>query len=709
MRYIIYVVLLFLLIGGASLIIPPAQAQPPPPDDPQCPALIEEALAAVEQNCLNTGRNTVCYGNNLVQASFNQEVPPDVFDAPADTVELNTVRNLVTSPLNIPQNLWGVALLNVQANIAGTSPGQTTRFILLGDAQVENRVDPAQIFIPESTLGVRVTAGVDVNIRTGPGTDYNVLGSVPSGTTFDAEALNTEADWVRVIYNNAPGWILRDLVGTISGESLDELPQIDIGAVAPMQAFYFTTGVGLPQCQQAPSSLIVQTPRTVEVAFTVNGTEIRVGSTVVLQTVESDFTPAQPAAESESAGPVDGVAITEPFYLFPANDNVLVLAGAGPLSGGIPLTDAAYVRALADQTSVITTSFDATTGIASSGGVYVNPASGTILPNVSPPFPLEGIALDGAVRLRPGPAGSILFDADPATDQAPRGLRLEANGIIQTYDLSPDFPSVAANPIFDAARAGALKAGETESTPTAEPTPAPDTGRSAGCATTELIVLDGEAQVNDGAVDVVLGHSAQLETCFDETGEIVQSGQWQDTGRVSQDRLAEFAVLEDFDPGLLNYRIDLPSDGEIDFVVNPPTAVPQATQPAGETVTPTPTPTAMTTGTPFPTNPPLNPGTPDPMPGVDCSNFFGIAPVSMVPPGNVTFSWEAAPGADAYFFVLESNGETVLVREVRSTFTSVNLSDPMLGGPDFIWFVEAVVGRMDDVACITPAITITRN
>ena len=58
-----------------------------------------------------------------------------------------------------------------------------------------------------------------------------------------------------------------------------------MGGSSPMQAFTFSTGIGTPSCSQLPpSSIVLQGPRGMVVDLTINGANIRLGSTVVLQT-----------------------------------------------------------------------------------------------------------------------------------------------------------------------------------------------------------------------------------------------------------------------------------------------------------------------------------------------------------------------------------------------------------------------------------------
>jgi hypothetical protein len=50
-----------------------------------------------------------------------------------------------------------------------------------------------------------------------------------------------------------------------------------------MQAFYFSSGLGEPECEQAPrNGILVRSPNHVQVNFTVNGVQVKISSTVFL-------------------------------------------------------------------------------------------------------------------------------------------------------------------------------------------------------------------------------------------------------------------------------------------------------------------------------------------------------------------------------------------------------------------------------------------
>ena len=245
-----------------------------------CSILVEQALQAVDDNCSELNRNTACYAYNQVQATFLQDVPTDFFTTPADRADLLYLDTIQTAPLDEVNDLWGIAMMSVQANVPNTLPGQAVIFMLMGDVQVENAVAPEDVYEPVDAIPV-TTLVASSNIRQSPSTNGFVLGVAPLGTEFDADGLSTDSQWVRIIFDEQPAWISRSIIDSES--SLSELPIINDTNRTPMQAFYFSTGAGVSTCNEAPDSLMIQGPNSLEVAINANGVDINIGSTIVLE------------------------------------------------------------------------------------------------------------------------------------------------------------------------------------------------------------------------------------------------------------------------------------------------------------------------------------------------------------------------------------------------------------------------------------------
>jgi hypothetical protein len=163
-----------------------------------CSTLVDQAITSTAEQCVGMGRNQVCYGNVNVNLIPQPDAPTFTFEQVGDTADVTYMRSLKLAPLNEAQGIWGIAMMQLQADIPDTTPGQNVTFILFGDVEI---------------------------------------GNTPS---------NDRAD---------------------------------------MQAFYLRTGVGDAACVEAPArGVLIQTPEGVEsVHFNVNGMDVEIGSTVMLQ------------------------------------------------------------------------------------------------------------------------------------------------------------------------------------------------------------------------------------------------------------------------------------------------------------------------------------------------------------------------------------------------------------------------------------------
>jgi Tol biopolymer transport system component len=251
-------------------------------DDEDCMQLVDQVLAELGTTCAQLGHNYACYGFDQVRATFFEEVPADFFTLPGDETELTTLQTISTAAMDLTQSRWGIATMNVLANLPDTLPGQGVVFLLLGDVSVENAVLPDEALLPAEPVSAEVVA--DAPVRSAPGLNANVIGSATVGDLFQADGVGPEGEWVRVLYGGGPAWI--DRASMSPAADFSSLPTITSETRTPMQAFYFSTGFGTPTCGAAPPSvLVVQGPEGLTVDITANGADIRVESTVFLRTL----------------------------------------------------------------------------------------------------------------------------------------------------------------------------------------------------------------------------------------------------------------------------------------------------------------------------------------------------------------------------------------------------------------------------------------
>ncbi|MGB1286242.1 MAG: LysM peptidoglycan-binding domain-containing protein [Aggregatilineales bacterium] len=126
--------LLLTLIFIGAVGITATQAQ-----DENCVPVVEQTLAALSEMCTEMGRNSACYGANNIESETTLDPrPDDYFVAPGDRAELIELLEIRPLPLDTEDETFGAGLLNVQADIPDSVPGQAVIFLLMGDARLTN-------------------------------------------------------------------------------------------------------------------------------------------------------------------------------------------------------------------------------------------------------------------------------------------------------------------------------------------------------------------------------------------------------------------------------------------------------------------------------------------------------------------------------------------------------------------------------------------
>ena len=66
---------------------------------------------------------------------------------------------------------------------------------------------PATVFAEGEQPAYTTTPDASMNLRAGPGTDYDKVTSVPAGTAVTALGTNEDGSWVVVQINDKYGWL----------------------------------------------------------------------------------------------------------------------------------------------------------------------------------------------------------------------------------------------------------------------------------------------------------------------------------------------------------------------------------------------------------------------------------------------------------------------------------------------------------------------
>jgi uncharacterized protein YraI len=79
-----------------------------------------------------------------------------------------------------------------------------------------------------------------VNVRSGPSTDYTILGRLTPADSLDITGQNANADWLRVNFNGQEGWVFLDVV-TVNG-AIENAPVAEAGPTAVLRGGATQTG-----------------------------------------------------------------------------------------------------------------------------------------------------------------------------------------------------------------------------------------------------------------------------------------------------------------------------------------------------------------------------------------------------------------------------------------------------------------------------------
>lgn len=277
-----------------------------------CPAIVEAALDSTAGFCAELGRNEACYGNINIAAEPRAGAGAFTFESPGDLVSIADVETMTLSGMSEAGAQWGVALLQVQANIPNTVPGQNVTVLLFGDVEVTNAGTAPLDIEPLQAAAIQ-----GVNVRVAPSLNAEVVREVEAGTILVVNGRNTQGDWLRVaLEDQVEAWVYAPLM-QVEGD-LATLPMVE-GVFRPMQAFYFRSGVGDAPCAAAPhSGVMIQTPEGIgQVEMVVNDATVRLGSTAYLLMVPARDDPTavdMGVSIIEGYGEVTAQGVTQPIF-----------------------------------------------------------------------------------------------------------------------------------------------------------------------------------------------------------------------------------------------------------------------------------------------------------------------------------------------------------------------------------------------------------
>lgn len=179
-------------------------------------------------------------------------VTGNIFDVPVSTLEVTA--GMIVQPTVTPITQINSPISVTQSPIDPVNNNQFPTATLDAGIQITPLAQMTEILpLPTNTptatpiSGVIGTSQGEINVRYGPGTDYQPLARVSAGQQFVISGHHTQFPWVQVIYENSPtgyAWIANNLLDI----------QGDIYATTPISTTNFNLATLTPTPAMNPSS-----------------------------------------------------------------------------------------------------------------------------------------------------------------------------------------------------------------------------------------------------------------------------------------------------------------------------------------------------------------------------------------------------------------------------------------------------------------------
>jgi len=168
-------------------------------------------------------------------------------------------------------------------------------------------------------------------------------------SAFDEELEEWGIGYFRVSLENSDDPLIIMAAGDVIVENaVDTASESELGA---MQAFNFTTG-GPSLCTDAPNAVFIQSPVDTEVDLVINSTPLRIGSTIVMGTIDENENDGNTQDDTMWMGVIEGQLVLYPGtpqeIIIPEGfiSTVLLTDNEGDVPGGNNILDTLLVPVL---------------------------------------------------------------------------------------------------------------------------------------------------------------------------------------------------------------------------------------------------------------------------------------------------------------------------------------------------------------------------
>jgi hypothetical protein len=125
------------------------------------------------------------------------------------------------------------------------------------ETPTDTPVPPTEVPSPTPEVS-NLTANSNVNVRSGPGTNYPQIGRLQAGQSFVITGKNSAGDWWQFDFNGRSGWVSGELVRTTGGERVQVAANIAPAPTARPTARPVARATARPQPQPQPQPAAYQ-------------------------------------------------------------------------------------------------------------------------------------------------------------------------------------------------------------------------------------------------------------------------------------------------------------------------------------------------------------------------------------------------------------------------------------------------------------------
>ncbi|HEX2619209.1 MAG TPA: hypothetical protein VHL11_03650, partial [Phototrophicaceae bacterium] len=246
-----------------------------------CPVNLTQMMTRAIRACKELERNTACYGNGQLSIGISPvyDDPDTVFANSGDQLPIAALSMIDAGGSPVAADTWGIARLEVQANLLAEQPARSSTLWLIGDATIQNLVPP----LPELTA----TAIGTLNLRVSAATDADIIQQLTLRQKAIANGRTSDNRWLRVFVPRTEtiAWASMEVIELNGDINTLDVVTPETSFYRPFQIINLTSGTSDSPCGGVPDSgLLIQTPNEIQkVVFIVNGATLYLTGTVFMQ------------------------------------------------------------------------------------------------------------------------------------------------------------------------------------------------------------------------------------------------------------------------------------------------------------------------------------------------------------------------------------------------------------------------------------------